>query len=185
MSPRILVLYAHSNLPPSSVKRQLAAAAGALPHVVLHDLYRAYPDFSIDVKREQHLLEKAGLVVFRHPIQWYGMPALMKEWLDVVLETGWAYEEGSTALHGKDGWSVATTGGSADAYSPQGKHGYPFERFLPPFIQTARLCGMRWLKPLVLHGAREVEEATVIAHIDEFRNRLLHFPGWATQPHHP
>lgn len=70
--------------------------------MVLPDLYRCYPDFYIDVEHEQHRLEEPDLVVFLHSIQWYGMPALMKEWLDVALEYAQAYGEGGTALHGKD-----------------------------------------------------------------------------------
>jgi len=32
----------------------------------------------------------AKLVVWQHPIHWYGMPPLLKLWLDEVLAFGWA-----------------------------------------------------------------------------------------------
>lgn len=173
---RILVLYAHSGLPPSRVNARLADAARAVPHVYLHDLYQHYPDFYIDVKQEQRLVEQADMVVFQHPVQWYGMPSLMKEWLDAVLEEGWAFGDGATALHNKQWWSVLTTGGNHDAYGLQGKHGFPFETFLPPFIQTARLCGMRWMEPLVLHGAHLVDEYAVAQHVEAYRAQLERYP---------
>src|SRR3954471_14966828 len=91
---RILVLYAHATPHRSRVNRRLADAARSLPNARVHDLYEQYPDFHIDVAYEQALLADADLIVFQHPIQWYGMPALLKEWVDTVFERGWAYGAG-------------------------------------------------------------------------------------------
>jgi len=106
------------------------------------------------------------------------MPSLLKEWFDVVLEHGWAYGAGGTALHGKGFWSVLTTGSGSDAYQETGEHKHPFAAFLPPFLQTARLCGMRWITPYILHGAHQVDEAVISAHIAEFQKRLSTYPDW-------
>jgi glutathione-regulated potassium-efflux system ancillary protein KefF len=180
--PRILVLYAHPAPHRSRVNRLLASAAAALPNVTLHDLYETYPDFDIDVAREQSLLEAADLVVFQHPVQWYSMPALLKEWVDVVLEHGWAYGPDGTALQGKDYWMVATAGGVDAAYHPQGYHRHDFDDFLPPFEMTAQLCGMRWHAPLVLFGAHQTSAAQVEAHVEQYRSRLASYPAWSPIP---
>ncbi len=82
----------------SRVNRAMVHAARSLPNVTVHDLYETYPDFHIDVPREQALMQAADLIVFQHPIQWYGMPSLLKEWVDAVLEVGWAYGQGSAAI---------------------------------------------------------------------------------------
>jgi glutathione-regulated potassium-efflux system ancillary protein KefF len=172
----ILVLYAHPAPHRSPVNRRLAEAARAMPGVVLQDLYDTYPDFDIDADRERALARDASLLVFLHPIRWYGMPSLMKEWLDVVLVPGWAYgrREGgrSGELQGKAYWLVATTGSGEDAYQPGGLHGRPFADFLAPFEQTAALCGMDWIAPLMMHGAAEASAAAVEAHAAEFARRL-------------
>ena len=170
---RVLVLFAHAAPHRSRVNARLAAAARSVPGVHVHDLYETYPDFFIDVEREQALVAAADVVVFLHPIQWYGMPALLKEWTDVVLQHGWAYGKDGTALHGKGYWMVATTGSTAEAYQSGAAHGRPFAHYLPPFEQTAALCGMRWLEPLILHGAHVVSDADVDAHVAAFRDRLL------------
>ncbi|WP_313177152.1 NAD(P)H-dependent oxidoreductase [Massilia sp.] len=172
---RILVLYAHPAPHRSRINRRLADAARALDGVLLHDLYETYPDFFIDVAREQALVEQAGLVVLLHPLRWYSMPSLLKEWVDAVLQPGWAYGPGATALRGK-GYLLAITAGSAlDAYAEGERHGHAFDAFLPPFRQTAALCGMHWLEPHVLHGANSADEAAVDAHVAAFRARLLAF----------
>jgi glutathione-regulated potassium-efflux system ancillary protein KefF len=174
-NPRILVLYAHPAPHRSRVNRRLAEAARALDGVLVHDLYETYPDFFIDVPREQALLEQAELVVFLHPIRWYSMPSLLKEWTDSVLEAGWAHGPGATALRGKGYWLAVTTGSPEDAYQAGERHGRPFEAYLPPFEQTALLCGMDWWPPHVLHGANGAGEAAIDAHVAAFRARLEAF----------
>lgn len=159
----------------------MIAAARALPDVTVSELYELYPDFVIDIGREQALMAQAELVVLQHPVQWYGMPSLQKEWLDQVLEEGWAYGRNGTALAGKHFLLAATTGGRLQAYSESGEHGYPFEAFLPPYRQTAVLCGMRWLEPLVLHGARQASDAEVAAHVERYRDLLAGFPASLAQ----
>ena len=96
------------------------------------------------------------------------MPPLLKLWLDDVLAFGWAYGPGGTALRGKDLWLVATTGGPEDSYRPDSYNRYFFDAFLPPYEQTAALCGMRFLPPLLLHGAHKASEAELAAHAERY-----------------
>ncbi|WP_322752555.1 NAD(P)H-dependent oxidoreductase [Frankia sp. Cas3] len=98
---KTLVLLAHPNLSNSRVNAALADVARQEEHVTVHDLYAAYPDFRIDVAREQRLLLAHDSVTLQFPFQWYSTPSLLKLWLDEVLTYGWAFGEGGTALHGK------------------------------------------------------------------------------------
>ena len=97
------------------------------------------------------------------------MPPLMKLWVDDVLAFGWAYGPGGTALRGKDLWLVASTGGPEDSYRPDSYNRYFFDAFLPPYEQTAALCGMRFLPPLLLHGAHRASDADLAAHAERLR----------------
>jgi glutathione-regulated potassium-efflux system ancillary protein KefF len=178
LSSGILLLAAHPDWRDSRVNRRLLAAARAAAGVEVRDLYDRYPDYDIDVPAEQALAATARLVILLHPIQWYSMPALQKLWLDEVLTYGWAYGPGGAALQGKDLWLVATTGGPESSYHPQGYNRYFFDAFMPPYEQTAALCGMRFLPPLVLHGARSASEDTVAKHADVFADRLATYPNW-------
>ena len=177
-APAIYLIAAHPNWTESRVNRRLLEAARALPHVRVQDLYGTYPDFDIDVAAEQANAQAADLLVLLHPIQWYAMPALMKLWCDEVLGYGWAYGPGGTALAGKDLWLVASTGGPEASYHPQGYNRYFFDAFLPPYEQTATLCGMRFLPPLLLHGARRADAREVEDHVSVFGERLAGYPAW-------
>lgn len=176
----ILIIAAHPQLDHSRVSRRLlqALAAPAALSVQVHDLYARYPDYFIDVAAEQAALQAARLVVWLHPVQWYAMPALMKLWLDEVFSFGWAYGPGGQALRGKDLWLVTSTGGAAQSYRPDGYNRYFFDAFLHPHEQTAALVGMRWLPPLVLHGAHRADDAALDTHAALFAQRLQHYPDW-------
>lgn len=177
-SPDVLVVLAHPALHLSRVNRRLLAAAAGQPRVEVRDLYRLYPDYLLDVPAEQAALARAKLVVWQHPLHWYGMPPLMKLWLDEVLAFGWAYGPGGTALRGKDLWLVTSTGGAQPTYRPDGYNRYFFDAFLPPYEQTAALCGLRFLAPMVLHGAHRVGEADLDEHAGTYAQRLASYPDW-------
>lgn len=173
----IYVVAAHPNWQDSRVNRQLRDAAKQSERTRVCDLYATYADYHIDTAAEQARLTEAQLVVLLHPVHWYSMPALLKLWVDDVLAYGWAYG-GGKALAGKDMWLVATTGGPQAAYHPQGYNRYFFDAFLPPYEQTAHLCGMRFLPPFILHGAHSVSDTDVQAHVNTFQQRLTSYPAW-------
>jgi len=182
--PDVLVIAAHPQMEHSRVNRRLMRAAAQCrtdadtARIEVRDLYALYPDYLIDVEAEQAVLKSARLIVWQHPIHWYSMPPLMKLWVDEVLSFGWAYGPGGHALRGKDLWLVATTGGPEDSYHPASYNRYFFDSFLPPYEQTAALCGMRFLPPLLLHGAHRADEAEIAAHAAVYAERLASHPNW-------
>ena len=175
--PRILILLAHPQPAHSRINADLAQAAREAGHAV-RDLYALYPDYVIDVAAEQAALADANLVVWLHPIHWYGMPPLMKLWLDEVFAFGWAYGPGGQALEGKDLWLATSTGGLETSYAPGGYNRHFFDAFLPPYEQTAALVGMRFLPPLVLHGAHRASAEEVQAQRTVWLERLRTWPDW-------
>lgn len=151
---RILLLFAHPALEKSRVHRRLLAHVPA--GVTVNDLYQVYPDFDIDVAREQSLLREHDLVLLQHPLYWYSTPALLKQWQDLVLEHGWAYGSTGTALRGKRMASVITTGGREEAYTHEGLNRFTMRELLAPIEQTARLCGMDYLPPYLIQGTHRM-----------------------------
>jgi len=164
----VLILFAHPALEKSRVNRHPVAAVRGLEHVTVHDLYEAYPDFQIDVGHEQTLLTAHDVVVFHHPFYWYSTPPLLKQWQDLVLEHGWAYGSAGSALRGKTFLSVVTTGGREGAYQEGGYNRFTMRQLLAPIEQTARLCGMDFLPPFVVHGTHRMTPDDVAAHARDY-----------------
>ena len=147
----------------------MAEAIGALDGVTLVDLYAEYPDFQIDIDREQAQLLAHDVIVFQHPLYWYSTPAILKEWQDLVLEHGFAYGTEGTALHGKIFFSALTAGGLEAAYCAEGYNHFTIRELLHPMEQTAMLCGMTYLPPFALFGSRTAfEEGRVNRHVADW-----------------
>jgi glutathione-regulated potassium-efflux system ancillary protein KefG len=166
---RILVLLAHPSLDRSEVNRPMVDAVRGLAGVTLVDLYAEYPDFQIDIDREQARLLAHDVIVFQHPLYWYSTPAILKEWQDLVLEHGFAYGSQGTALRGKILFNALTAGGLEAAYRAEGYNHFTIRELLHPIEQTAMLCGMTYLPPFALFGSRTaVEEGRVSRHVADW-----------------
>jgi glutathione-regulated potassium-efflux system ancillary protein KefF len=168
----ILVIYAHPYPRSSRAGAALVAACAGLATTQVRSLYDLYPDFDIDVPAEQAALAHAQLVVWLHPLYWYGAPGLLKHWFDTVLVRGFAFGDGGGALAGKDCLWAVSTGGDEAAFSPQGRHGHPLADFAAPIEQTARYCGMNWLVPHVVLGTSAISAEDLAASAAAFRGRL-------------
>ena len=155
---KVLILYAHPSPRRSEVNTHMARVAEWSPGITLVDLYARYPTLDIDVDAEQRLLRDHDVVIFLHPMFWYSTPAILKEWQDLVLEYGFAYGAGGTALNGKLFFSAVTTGGPREAYCAEGYNNFTLRQMMAPLEQTANLCGMTYLPPFVLHSARSARE---------------------------
>ena len=140
--------------------------------ITFHDLYQSYPEFDIDVKHEQELLEQHQIIVLHHPFFWYSTPAILKEWQDLVLEHGWAYGSAGNALKDKICFNVVTTGGGKEAYSQKGYNNYTIRQLLAPIEQTTRLCKMIYLPPFVVHGTNSITAESIEQHRKELHQIL-------------
>jgi glutathione-regulated potassium-efflux system ancillary protein KefG len=160
---RILVIYAHPEAPRSRANRALRDGARDLLRdkdlqVTWHDLYQNYADFHIDIPKEQALLLAHDVIVFQHPFYWYSVPALLKLWIDEVLEDGWAYGGGAKQLAGKAWAHWVTAGGSAPAYEAGGQNNFAVEALMRPLEQTALLCECRWQAPRFTYSSLTLDE---------------------------
>ncbi len=139
---KALVLYAHPN--PQSFNhavletvRESLAASGH--EVSVRDLYALgfdpvlkAEDFAkmrsgetpADIAAEQGFIREADLVVVVSPVWWFGLPAILKGYVDRVFSYGFAYRYGKGGLEpllkGKKAFVFHTTGGEESAYEQYG-----------------------------------------------------------------
>ena len=172
-SKKILILFAHPSQSRSDINLPLFQASQG-DQVTCVDLYAEYPNFRIDIDKEQKRLVEHDVIVFMFPMYWYSTPAILKEWQDLVLEHGFAYGHEGTALNGKQFLCAVSTGGPKKAYQCDGSNHYTIQELLQPLEQTAQLCGLEYLPPFVLFGARTaMEDNRLQNHIEQWQQRLL------------
>ncbi|MGC6459127.1 MAG: NAD(P)H-dependent oxidoreductase [Akkermansiaceae bacterium] len=167
---RILVHFAHPARSRSTMNKALLSSINDLEGVTVNDLYARYPDFLIDVRKEQALCEEHDVIVFQHPFYWYSTPSIIKEWLDLVLEHGWAFGSEGKALHGKIFLQALTAGGDDSTYRQGGYNEFTIRELTSPTQATAKLCGMTWLPPFAVTGVHQgLAEAEVQRYVDQYR----------------
>lgn len=169
----LLVYYAHPGHRFSNVNRAMYNLARDVSRITLVDLYAEYPRFNINIEREQQRLLDHDVVVFQYPMFWYSTPSLIKEWLDLVLEHGFAYGAGGDKLAGKRLLLAVSAAGPEDAYAAEGYQGFPLRTFLSALERTAGLCHMLFSPPYVLYGSlRAPDDGLVSPHADGYRQLL-------------
>lgn len=110
--------------------------------------------FSVELKEQLALLEWCDTLIFSFPLWWFGLPAILKGWVDRVFAMGAVYGAGKGVydngyFKGKKSMLIFTTGGPEVAYGETGKNG-ELDTILFP-IQHGMLyfCGFTVLEPFV------------------------------------
>jgi NAD(P)H dehydrogenase (quinone) len=81
--------------------------------------------FAPEIENEIQKVEAADAILFVYPLWWFGMPAIMKGWVDRVFAYGRIYGNGQLYENGigkskKRGLVIMTTGGRPDNYGGNG-----------------------------------------------------------------
>lgn len=151
---KILHLVFHPNLDNSRVNKSWLDQIQESGKVsLLKDMYKEYPDFQIDVEREQADLLVHDRVIVQYPFYWYSVPPLFKKWMDDVLTYNFAYGTKGDKLAGKELQIITSVGGPHESYMPGGYNSFSVQEFLKPLQQTANLCRMAFLPPLWMHDS--------------------------------
>jgi len=169
---KILILFAHPAFQRSRVNRAMLDAVKDIDAVTIRDLYELYPDFHINTKIEQEMLHQNDIIIFQHPLYWFSAPSLLKEWQDLVLIHGWAYGRGATALKDKIFFSTISTGADESFYLDKSKSNLTMKELLAPFAQLAKVCGMLWLPPFVVHSTHSLTQEQMDRNCLDYRNML-------------
>lgn len=188
----VLIIYAHPN--PNSFNAALRdLAVRTLSHaghsILLSDLYtmRFNPVLSAqelqgdlqDIQPEIEKARRADLLLFQFPNWWYGMPAIMKGWIDRVFAYGFAYDDEHSfengLLRGKKAMLSLTVGAREDYFrqAPQ----RDLMRVLEPIhYGIFAYCGLEVLPPFIAYGPGEMSEAERKATLEAFREHLKKLP---------
>ncbi|TDP97399.1 NAD(P)H-dependent oxidoreductase [Labedaea rhizosphaerae] len=141
---------------------------------------------SPDIAEEQAKLRRANLVVLQFPLWWFGMPAILKGWVDRVFVSGFGYSipdperpgrskrYGDGGLAGKRALVVTTIGAEWSSYQPRGIDGSLTELLFPLLHGTFFYTGMSPLRPFAVHDANRLTAEQYRTAAAALRERLAH-----------
>lgn len=104
-----------------------------------------YPNYKIDVYKEQEKLLKADIIVLQYPVFWYSMPSLLEKWMEETFRHGFSHGSTGDKLRGKKMIVSLTTGAPEELYSN-------IDNFLNPIKASCKLCQMEYVGSIVTYG---------------------------------
>ena len=147
---KVLINLVHPNISESRVNKFLIQTVQKEENITINNLYEKYPDFKIDINKEQELLLENDVIIFQFPMYWLSSPALLKEWFDTTFSYNFAYGE-NYKLEGKKFAIAVSTGSGTAQYSSTGSNKHTVEEFLTPFVGTASYVKMDYQNPFVTY----------------------------------
>jgi len=115
-----------------------------------------------DVARYQERILQAQSLAFVFPVWWFGMPAVLKGFIDRVFQEEFAFRFASDGrvqglLHHDKALILTTTGAGAPLYRTF-RFGRPLEKTLCNW--TLQTCGVRLVKMVMFHDVRNASDRT-------------------------
>ena len=138
-------------------------------NIRFRNLIELYPNYKIDIRAEQEALIWAENIVLQFPLYWYNVPAILKLWMDEVLEYGFAYGKTGNKLNGKNLLFSFTTGGPQESYSSTGRNNFEISSLLNPHKQTSNLMGCNFLNPVCSHSM--INQPTISTNFNELKEK--------------
>ena len=132
-----------------------------------------------DVAIERDRLLQADVLVIHFPLWWFGMPAILKGWIDRVFVYGSVYRSSvrydKGICTGKKMLACITTGASQDSCSFNGREG-DSKLHAWPLLFPFRYIGFDVLQPAIFHGVGGV--ASMEKHEDGFSDLDRYIDQW-------
>jgi NAD(P)H dehydrogenase (quinone) len=135
-----------------------------------------------DVESEQCKLLAADAVIFHFPLWWFGMPAILKGWIDRVFAYGLAYgyrgegnrhRYGDGGLRGKRALLSVIVGGPAEDYGMRGINGQLDQLLFPITHGMLFFAGMEVLPTHAIYGSGRMTAARVQTEQSAWHERLV------------
>ena len=131
--------------------------------------------FSADIEAELRKLEACDLLIFQFPIWWFGLPGILKGWVDRVFAMGRIYGHGKRyeegRFRGRRAMLSLTTGAPDEAWTPGGLHGDIDSILRPVHRGIFQFVGYDVLRPHVCCSVARVGDNERAAMLDDWRRR--------------
>jgi NAD(P)H dehydrogenase (quinone) len=132
--------------------------------------------FAPDVAAEQRKLLACDLLIFQFPLWWFGLPAVLKGWVDRVFAAGLIYSHtkwySTGQFRGRRAMVSMTTSGGPPIYSETGLNGDINQILFPIHHGIFYFVGFDVLPPFIAWSVSRVDQATRTRYLDEYAERL-------------
>ena len=133
--------------------------------------------FSAEIEAEMEKLEWCELMIWQFPLWWFGLPAVLKGWVDRVFAMGRIYGGdriyGTGVFRGKRALLSLTTGGPEEAYRKGAFNGDIAAILRPIHRGMLQFVGFDILAPQIVYGPIRLTDEQRKQHLASYATRLL------------
>ncbi|MGZ5872684.1 MAG: NAD(P)H-dependent oxidoreductase [Bradyrhizobium sp.] len=134
--------------------------------------------FAPDIQAEMDKLFWCDVLVLQFPLWWFGLPAILKGWVDRVFASGgriygggkW-YDRG--VFRGKRAMCALTIGGPPSMYSEAGLNGSISSILFPINHGILYFTGFTVIEPFLVHAPARIGQEARTAELARYRARIL------------
>lgn len=137
-----------------------------------------------NLKQEMDKLLSCDILVFSFPLWWFGLPAILKGWVDRVFAMGLVYGAGKGVYEngyfkGKKAFLMFTTGGPEMTYGVEGKNGELDTILFPIHHGMFYFTGFTVLKPFISFSPVRMSDEERKLELELFEKELKNFENRA------
>lgn len=173
---KTVVIFAHNDLEKSLSNNIIVENLADQENIEVRNLISLYPDYKIDIQAEQEAIVEADTIVLQFPFFWYSAPAILKAWIDDVLQYGFAFGSNGDKLAGKNLVLSFTTGAPEQVYlNQQGENIIP--GMLSPFKGTSDMIQTNYIDPVISYNMSYIpgvhDKDEIVAQANTHSQKLL------------
>lgn len=131
--------------------------------------------FAPDLETELQKIEWCDLMIWQFPLWWFGLPAILKGWVDRTFAKGRTYGNGryeTGKFKGKRALLSLTTGGANSHYEKGGWNGDIHSVLRPIQRGILQFTGFSVLSPHIVYGPAHLDLVGRIKELERYAARL-------------
>jgi len=165
---KTLVLFAHPYLEYFNNNKELIHFYEKQQHFTFRDLYEEYPEFHIPAFRERKQILNYDRFIFHFPIIWFGIPPLLRLWLDEVVDSHWLNKDQYNPFENKEVFILITTRTKERSFGREGKHKYTIEELISGLLVTLNIFKANIKHIYIVYDSENLGKKEIIQHKQKF-----------------
>lgn len=153
---KTLAVFAHPYFEYSTTNLALIKAYESSDLLTFKDLYEEYPDFHIATFKERKRIREYERLVFHFPLIWFGLPPLLRLWIDEVFDMSWKAKSDHPLMN-KDAIIIVTMGATEDNYQKEGLYKTTIEELMKPLTLSLEVNGIEVKEIIAIYDSDDLE----------------------------
>ncbi len=169
---KTLVLFAHPFLEYSNTHRELLRMYDPAKGYHIKDLYEQFPDMHVPAFRERKRIVNYDRYIFHFPLIWFGVPSLLRLWMDEVSDADWLSGLAQNPFDNKEVFIIVTSRNKETSFTKEGRYGYTIEEMVSGLMVNLNVFNAKIKLVYPIFEAEKLNDHEIELHIQKFLKHI-------------